>query len=65
MALGRARFGAGERGQVSLEFILITGGIIAAALTIFMVRGSIRNFANVISNWVDVERNQSISTLTR
>ncbi len=59
------RFCAGERGQTSLEFILLSGGVIAAALTIFMMRGAIANFAQVISNWVDVERNQSISTLTR
>lgn len=54
-----------ERAQVSLEFILLAGGIIVGALTIFALRDSLKNFAQVVSNWVESERNLSIAKVTR
>ena len=55
----------GERAQISLEFILLVGGVLVGALTIFTLRDSIRNFSQVITDWVDAERNISIAQVTR
>jgi len=54
-----------ERAQVSVEFILVTGGVIVAALTIFSLRGTIASFANVSTDWVERERNATITKITR
>jgi uncharacterized protein (UPF0333 family) len=54
-----------EKAQVSLEFILLVGGVLVGALTIFTLRDSLKNFAQVISDWVDAERNLSIAQVTR
>ncbi|WP_456474380.1 hypothetical protein [Candidatus Pyrohabitans sp.] len=54
-----------EKAQVSLEFILLAGGIIVGALTIFTLRDSLKNFAQVVSDWVESERNLSIAKVTR
>lgn len=51
--------------QVSIEFILLAGGVILAAVTFYAVQGSIKSFANVTANWVAEERNASITKLTR
>lgn len=54
-----------NRAQVSIEFILLAGGVILAAVAFYTVQGSIKSFANVTAGWVDVERNASITKLTR
>ncbi len=54
-----------ERAQVSIEFILITGGVVVAALTIFSLQGTISSLANVSTDWVDQERNATITKITR
>jgi|Deesub1362B_J571_1020462.scaffolds.fasta_scaffold01235_4 uncharacterized protein (UPF0333 family) len=54
-----------EKAQVSLEFILLVGGVLVGALTIFTLRDSLKNFAQVISDWVEAERNLSIAQVTR
>ncbi len=54
-----------ERAQVSIEFILLVGGVLIGALTIFTLRDSLKNFAQVISDWAGQERNISISQVTR
>ncbi|HDY74853.1 MAG TPA: class III signal peptide-containing protein, partial [Euryarchaeota archaeon] len=35
-------FFAAERGQVSIEFVLLTGGVVAAAVIFWSLGGSIR-----------------------
>ncbi len=54
-----------EEGQVSLEFILLVGGVLVAALTIIGIRESLRYLGNVTSSWVEQERNLSIQKVTR
>jgi uncharacterized protein (UPF0333 family) len=54
-----------EHGQVSIEFILLTGGVVVAALTFYALQGTMRSFADVTSDWVAKERNASIIKLTR
>jgi uncharacterized protein (UPF0333 family) len=54
-----------ERAQVSIEFVLLTGGVVVAALTFFSLQGSIRGFANVTSEWVKTERDASLTKITR
>ncbi len=54
-----------EKAQVSLEFILLVGGVLVGALTIFTLRDSLKNFAQVISDWVEAERNLTIAQVTR
>jgi uncharacterized protein (UPF0333 family) len=56
---------ADQEAQVSLEFILLVGGVLLGALTIFALRDSLKNFAAVIRDWVDAERNLSIAQVTR
>jgi uncharacterized protein (UPF0333 family) len=53
------------KSQVSIEFILLAGGVILAAITFYAVQGSIKSFANVTANWIETERNLSITKLTR
>jgi len=50
---------------VSLEFILLTGGVILAALTVYALRGSINAFASVVSDWVGAQRNATLTKITR
>jgi uncharacterized protein (UPF0333 family) len=54
-----------ERAQASIEFILITGGVIVAALAIFSLQGTIGSFADVATDWVEAERNSTITKITR
>lgn len=54
-----------EKAQVSIEFVILTGSVIVGAIVIYSVQGSIRSFANVTANWVEIERNITITKLTR
>lgn len=54
-----------EKSQVSIEFIILTGGVVVAAIAFFSLRGTIQAFANVTVDWVERERNISISKLKR
>ena len=54
-----------ERSQVSIEFILLTGGVLVAALAFFTIKNSMSSLANVTSKFVEVERNRSIARVTR
>ena len=54
-----------ERAQASIEFVLITGGVVVAAISIFSLSGTISAFANVSTNWVEMERNATITKITR
>ncbi len=54
-----------ERAQASIEFVLITGGVVVAAISIFALQGTIGAFANVSTNWVAMERNATITKITR
>jgi len=54
-----------EEGQVSLEFILIVGGVIVAALTIIALKDSLKYLGKITSSWVGQERNLSIQKVTR
>ncbi|MEE8167991.1 MAG: class III signal peptide-containing protein [Candidatus Hydrothermarchaeales archaeon] len=54
-----------ETGQVSIEFVILTGGVVVAAVAFFSLRGSIQAFANVTAEWVETERTLSISKLKR
>jgi uncharacterized protein (UPF0333 family) len=54
-----------ERAQASIEFVLVTGGVIVAAITIFSLQGTISSLANVSTNWAENQRNASISKITR
>jgi len=62
--MGRKSF-LEEQGQVSIEFILLTGGVVVAAMTFYALQGTMRSFANVTSDWVAKERNAAIVKLTR
>lgn len=55
----------GERAQVSIEFILLTGGVIVAAIIFYSLGGTVRNLGSTVSNWVGQERNLTISRITR
>ncbi len=54
-----------ERAQVSIEFILLTGGVVVAAITFYSIQGTITSFANVTANWTANERDVAIQKLTR
>ncbi|GCC11054.1 hypothetical protein IPdc08_01100 [archaeon] len=54
-----------EEGQVSLEFILLVGGVIVAALTIIALEKSLKYLGVITSHWVGQERNLSIQDVTR
>jgi len=54
-----------NKAQVSIEFVLLTGGVVAAALIFYSLSGSIQAFANVVSNWTGTERNATIAKITR
>ncbi|GBE55689.1 hypothetical protein BMS3Bbin15_01872 [archaeon BMS3Bbin15] len=54
-----------EEGQVSLEFILLVGGVIVAALTIIALEKSLKYLGDITSSWVGQERNISIQKITR
>lgn len=55
----------GEKAQVSVEFILITGGVVVAAIIFYSMSGAIRNLGTTVSNWVGIERNLTITRITR
>ncbi len=54
-----------ERAQASIEFVLVTGGVIIAAITIFSLQGTISSFASVATDWAEMERNATITKITR
>lgn len=54
-----------ERAQVSIEFILLTGGVVAAAIIFWSLGGSIRNLGSTVNNWIGQERNLTITRITR
>ncbi len=54
-----------EKAQVSIEFILLTGGVVAAALIFYTLSGSIQAFAQVVANWTAAERDATIAKITR
>lgn len=54
-----------ERSQASIEFILLAGGVIVAAMAFFTIKNSVVSLANVTSELVEVERNKTILRLTR
>ncbi|GBE56176.1 MAG TPA: class III signal peptide-containing protein [Euryarchaeota archaeon] len=58
-------FFAAERGQVSIEFVLLTGGVVAAAVIFWSLGGSIRALGTTTSNWVAQERTITINRITR
>jgi len=51
--------------QGSMEFILITGGVVVAAIVFYSLSGTFRNLGNVVSNWVASERNITLAKITR
>jgi len=55
----------GEKAQVSIEFILLTGGVVAAAIIFWSVGGTIGNLGNTVETWVGLERNLTIARVTR
>ncbi len=65
MPRGFKDFFKGEKAQVSVEFILITGGVVVAAIIFYSMSGSIRNLGTTVSNWVGIERNLTITRITR
>ena len=54
-----------ERAQVSIEFILLTGGVVVAAVTFYSIQGTIVSFADVVADWTEAERNVTMQRLTR
>jgi hypothetical protein len=59
------RFFNGERAQVSIEFILLAGGVVVAAIIFWSLGGSIRALGTTTSQWVAQERNLTITRITR
>ncbi len=62
---GFKNFLEAERAQASIEFVLITGGVVVAAISIFSLQGTISSLANVSTQWVASERNATIAKITR
>lgn len=54
-----------QKAQVSLEFILLVGSVIVAALSFYAIRGAVRSYAQSIIEQIDTERNASIAKITR
>lgn len=54
-----------ERSQLSIEFVLLAGGVIVAAITFFAIKNTVSSFADVTSDFVEMERNKSITRVTR
>ena len=54
-----------ERSQASIEFILLAGGVIVAAMAFFAIKNSVVSLANATSELVEMERNKTILRLTR
>jgi uncharacterized protein (UPF0333 family) len=54
-----------ERAQASIEFVLVTGGVVVAAIAIFSLQGTVSSFANVSTSWAEQERNATITKITR
>ncbi len=59
------KFFSGERAQVSIEFILLTGGVVVAAIVFWSLGGSLRALGNTTSQWVAAERNLTLTRITR
>ncbi len=60
-----SQFVRNEKAQVSIEMILLTGGMILVALGFYSISQSIRAMTDVTSDWIDQERNASIAKVTR
>jgi uncharacterized protein (UPF0333 family) len=60
-----SRFIYAERAQVSIEFILLTGGVVAAAIIFYSLGGSIRSMGTMVTDWIGFERNLTITRITR
>jgi len=59
------KFARETSAQVSMEFILLTGAVVVAALIFWSLSGTFRNLGNVVSNWVASERNITLTKITR
>jgi uncharacterized protein (UPF0333 family) len=59
------RFIGQERAQVSIEFILLTGGIVVAAILFWSLGGSMRALGTQVTNWIGLERNLTVTRITR
>jgi uncharacterized protein (UPF0333 family) len=59
------KFFSGERAQVSIEFIILTGGVVVAAVIFWSLGGSIEALGNTTSQWVSAERNLTLTRITR
>jgi uncharacterized protein (UPF0333 family) len=60
-----SRFIYAERAQVSVEFILLTGGVVVAAIIFYSLGGSIRAMGTMVTDWIGFERNLTITRITR
>ncbi len=65
MRNGFPDFFSEEKAQVSIEFILLTGGVVASAIIFYSLGGSIRGLGTTVSSWVGSERNLTITRITR
>ncbi|MEE9594021.1 MAG: hypothetical protein V3V92_01335 [Candidatus Hydrothermarchaeales archaeon] len=45
--------------------VILTGGAVMAAIAFMSIRGSLQAFATLTSDWVEAERNMSVSKLKR
>lgn len=54
-----------EKAQVSMEFIILTGSVVVAALIFWSLSKTFNNLGSVVSNWVEAERNISLARVTR
>jgi hypothetical protein len=61
----RGNFLREEGGQVSIEFVLLTGGVVLAAITVYTLRGTIGAFSTVVQNWVTQERDATLTRIAR
>jgi uncharacterized protein (UPF0333 family) len=58
-------FAREERAQVSIEFVLLTGGVVVAAIIFWSLGGSIRSLGQTVEGWVSIERDLTITKITR
>lgn len=54
-----------EKAQVSMEFILLAGSVVVAAIIFWSLSKTFNNLGAVVSNWVAAERNISLARVTR
>ncbi len=52
-----------KNAQISLEYILLLGGTLAAAIIVVGVHKSLKELANTTEDWVELERNRTISEI--